>query len=121
MSVMQGHHRCYTVLCVCVRVQTIFQSVTNGKEQFSRLLFCRLKSDCRWTLGTESVRILESTAQDPATTLMAISSPYHKALCTCLFLKTMNVRSVFNVRLFFFFLFFLCDVRGLLSKKISVE
>ncbi|XP_060732065.1 splicing factor 3B subunit 1 isoform X4 [Tachysurus vachellii] len=38
------------------------------------LLFCRLKSDCRWTLGTESVRILESTAQDPAT-LMAISSP----------------------------------------------
>lgn len=41
-----------------------FQSVTNGKEKFSRLLFCRLKSDCRWTLCTESVRILESSAQD---------------------------------------------------------
>lgn len=53
------------VVCLYMWVPTLFQSVTNGKETFSRLLFCRLKSDCRRTLGTESVRILESTAQDP--------------------------------------------------------
>jgi len=76
---------------LCVWVQTLFQSVTNGKEKFSRLLFCRLKSDCRGTLGTESVRILESAAQDPAS-VMAISSPYlllkatETSFCTCLFL-----------------------------------
>ena len=70
-----------------------FQSVTNGKEKFSRLLFCRLKSDCRRTLGTESVRILESTAQDPCIsdgfTFSFVSLNEHRAttahLCICLF------------------------------------
>lgn len=82
------------VVYCCVWVQTLFQSVTNGKEKFSRLLFCRLKSDCRRTLGTESVRILKSTAQDPC-----ISDGYNflihlkkapqtqlSSLCICLFL-----------------------------------
>lgn len=76
-----------------VWVQTLFQSVTNGKEKFSRLLFCRLKSDCRGTLGTESVRILKSTAQDPCISdgynflihYKKTSQPQLFSLCICLF------------------------------------
>lgn len=94
-----------------------FQSVTNGKEKFSRLLFCRLKSDCRRTLGTESVRILESTAQDPC-----ISDGYifslkeHRAttalLCICLFCffpKTMSVCKKEETFVLFLGLCFFCD------------